>query len=101
MPDAAPVTIATLPSSLPMARLRSVLQRAAIDHEALAGDEIAVGRGEEEAGADETLGHLLALDRAGIRHRLAVIGVVVAAADIFGRGEAGGDGVDADAVFAE
>src|SRR5512146_556222 len=101
MPDAAPVTIATLPSSLPIASLRSVLHRPAIDHEALAGDEVAVGRGEEDAGPDEVLGHLLALDRARLRHRLAILGVVVAPADILGRGEARRDGIDADAILAE
>src|SRR6185437_3351417 len=101
MPDAAPVTIATLPSSFPIACLRSVLHRPAIDHQALAGDEIAVGRGEEDTGADDILGQLLALDGAGLRHRLAVFGVIVAPADILGRGEARRDGVDADAVLAE
>src|SRR6185503_9365523 len=102
MPEAAPVTIAILPwSLLAIVSLPLVLQRTAVDDEALAGDEIAVGRGEEDTGADEIVRHLLALDGAGIGHRLAVIDVIVAPADIFGRGEAGRDGVDADAVLAE
>src|SRR6266851_9687591 len=84
-----------------VARLR--IHVAAVDRDGLAGDEIAVRRGEKYQRAEEVLRMLVALQRARL-HGAVAGGAHVArilAEHGVAQGEAGSESVDADAVRAE
>src|SRR5262249_34284861 len=101
VPAFAWATVGEAPRTLSASRSR--IHVAAVDGDRLPGDEIALGRGEEDERAKEILRMLVAMKRARLdgaltrgRHMAGIFGN-----DGIAEGEAGRERVDADAELAE